>query len=141
LRRDAILDETRVNVPKLILKMRLVFTWVDPASDEAQDENVRDNINELRHLNITIDTFDDIDRCDQFIDETEEQKLFLVITGDIEKYPISTIHDKTNVDTIYILHRNESYDIHSVKQWPKVRGQFTNVFQHLHNFKSGHQEK
>ncbi len=58
------------------------LVWLDGDIDEVNDDGYRDSITKLRQVVNTVNTFDDVDECIDFITDINE-KTFMVISQEL----------------------------------------------------------
>jgi len=96
--------------------------WLDANS------NCDNSITKLRQVVNTTNTFVDAKECIDFINKMKHETAFMILSDAFEKTTMSTIHDKKQVNTIYIFSQNKTKQHEQwIKEWPKVNGVFEDI--------------
>jgi tetratricopeptide (TPR) repeat protein len=101
--------------------------WLDDNIDEIDDDNCRDSITALRQITKKVNTFTDADECIDFIDSIKQEKVVMISSGALGETTVPLVHSKPQVSTIYIFCGNKARHEKWAKQWPKVKGVFTDI--------------
>ena len=102
------------------------FVWLDSNIDETQ-QDMKHSLSQIRSIVTTIDTFTDVGQCLDFLDQLEQVKIFMIISGALGQSTLPHIHDRPELDSIYVFCGNKARHEEWVKQWPKVKGVFTKI--------------
>lgn len=121
------LDETTVNDkhdPPLKLRRQLhiqnfVLVWLDSKINKHDEQ--------FHHIVDTINTFIDVDQCLDFLSDIEDQKIFLIMSDDLDQQLISLIHDISQLYSIYIFCEEKSEHEICIHDWKKIRGGFIRI--------------
>jgi tetratricopeptide (TPR) repeat protein len=81
----------------------------------------------LRQVVNTVNTFIDVDECINFINGINQERAFVISSGALGKTTVPMVHDKPQVNTIYIFCGNKGYHEKWAKGWPKVAGVYTDI--------------
>jgi tetratricopeptide (TPR) repeat protein len=100
--------------------------WLDSQIDES-DEDFQNSLSQLRRIVTTINTFTDVNRCVEFIDDISNVKVFLIISGALGQSTVPLIHERTVLDTIYVFCGNATKQLAWTDQWKKIQGVFTDI--------------
>jgi tetratricopeptide (TPR) repeat protein len=100
--------------------------WLDAKIDESQ-QDVKHVLTQLRCIVTTIDTFTDVDGCLDFMEQLEKVKVFMIISGALGQSTLPLIHDRPELDSIYVFCGNKTRHEAWAKQWPKIKGIFTKI--------------
>ncbi|CAF3841285.1 unnamed protein product [Rotaria sp. Silwood1] len=118
-------EKQRTQVQDLVQNFLLL--WLDGNLNES-NEDFRNSITELRRTVDTIETFRDADECLKYISGFKNEKAFLIISGALTGNVVPRTHDMSQIYAIYIFCRKQSkYEQWATKEWPKVRGVFTEI--------------
>jgi hypothetical protein len=98
------------------------LVWLDENIDETNNDDCRNSITKLRQVINTVNTFNNVDECIDFIDSIKEEKAFMISSGALGQTTAPMIHDKSQVNTIYIFCGNKARHEKWAKDWPKVQG-------------------
>ena len=75
----------------------------------------------------TINIFTDSEECLQFLKDMQDEKSCMIISGALGQQIVPHIHDLAQVDTIFIFCGNKKYHEQWAKNWPKIKGVFTEI--------------
>jgi tetratricopeptide (TPR) repeat protein len=103
------------------------LVWLDGNIDEVNNDDCRKSIIQLRQVVNTVNTFIDVDECIDFINDIQEEKTFMICSGALGQTTVPLVHDKLQVSTIYIFCENTTWHEEWVKEWPKVKGLYTDI--------------
>jgi hypothetical protein len=112
-------DETR-----MVQNIRLI--WLDSNIDD-HNEDYHNTISQLRRVVNTINTFIDGDQCVQFINNIDNEKACVLISGLLGEHIVPRVHDMSQVDSIFIFCSNQNKHEQWTKEWPKIKGVFTEI--------------
>ncbi len=115
----------RLRNVRMIQNFHLV--WLDKSIDELNDDDCRNSITKLRQVVNTVNTFVDVNECIDFINDIKEERAFVISSGALGQTTVPMVHDKPQVNAIYIFCRNKGYHEKWVKEWPKVAGVYTDI--------------
>ncbi|CAF1530134.1 unnamed protein product, partial [Adineta steineri] len=101
--------------------------WLDKNIGEVNDTDCMNIIVQLRQVINDIQTFTDVDECVAFINDSTDKKICLVSSGALGHTIVPIIHDKAQINNIYIFCGNKTLHEQWTQQWPKVKGVFTDI--------------
>jgi hypothetical protein len=117
--------------PNRPLNTRMVqnfhLVWLDGSIGEDINDDYRNSITKLRQVVNTVNTFIDGDECINFINSIKDEKTFMISSGALGQITVPVVHDKPQVNTIYIFSGNKARHEKWMKQWPKVKGVYTDI--------------
>jgi hypothetical protein len=105
----------------------VLLIWLDHTINEETDANCRNIVTQLRrHVNI-VKTFNNGDQCIKFLNQINDERTCVIISGSLGQRTVPRIHDLSHIESIFIFCGNKS--IHEVwsKEWPKIKGVFTEI--------------
>ena len=94
-----------------------ILIRLDSNIDETQPD-VEQSLTQLRCIVTTINTFTNVDRCLDFLNQLEKVKVFLIISGALGQSTLPLIHDRPELDSIYVLCGNKAKNEALAEQWP-----------------------
>jgi tetratricopeptide (TPR) repeat protein len=103
-----------------------LLIWLDKNIDENK-QDCRNTIAQLRRVINDINTYTDGDQCIQFIKTITDNKACMVISGALGQYTVPRLHNMAQVDSIFIFCGDRSRHEKWVKEWPKIKGVFTEI--------------
>ncbi|CAF0781237.1 unnamed protein product [Adineta steineri] len=116
-----------VNRRMVIQRMQNIpLIWLD---NNINDNNADCNniIKQLKCVANNISTFTDADQCVNFIQTITNNKVCIVVSGSLGQHIVPRMHDMSQMDTIFILCNNQEFDKQWTKEWPKIKGVFTDM--------------
>ena len=93
----------RVNIQMV---QNVILIWLDGNIDNNNDD-CHNTVSQLRRVVNTINTFTDGDQCLQFINNIDNQKACMIISGSLGERIVPRIHDMSQVDSIFIFCGNK----------------------------------
>jgi len=117
-------NKRRSRIQRIIQNFHLV--WLDGNINE-NDDDFCNSIQKLKQVVNTVNTFVDFDECIDFINEIPEETAFMITSGALGQTTVPAIHNKKQVSVIYIFCGNKDRHEKWAKEWPKVKGVFTDI--------------
>jgi tetratricopeptide (TPR) repeat protein len=125
---SSIQTDTKPHTPSHIrIVQNFILIWLDTNLDEESDNNCRNTVAQLRNIVNTVKRFIDADECIDFLTDTQDEKIFLVLCASLAQRAVPLIHEIAQLDSIYILSKNKLEDNCWTPQSTKVRGVFTEI--------------
>ncbi|CAF3505461.1 unnamed protein product [Adineta steineri] len=116
-------DRRRINTQQV---QNVLLIWLDSNINQANDD-CQNTITKLRRAVNDINTFTDADQCFEFIETIVDKKACMIISGSLGRHSVPCVHNMSQVDSIFIFCGNEKYHEQWTKDWPKIKGVFTNI--------------
>ncbi|CAF1514384.1 unnamed protein product [Adineta steineri] len=98
------------------------------------DNNINDNnadcnntIKQLKCVANNISTFTDSEECVKFIQTITNNKVCMIISGSFGPHIVPHVHYMPQVDTIFIFCNSQEYNKQWTKEWPKIKGVFSDI--------------
>jgi tetratricopeptide (TPR) repeat protein len=113
----------RINV-RMVQNVLLI--WLDNNIDDNSKE-CRNTITQLRRAVNTINTFTDGEECIQFLEDLHDDKVCMIISGALGQHILQRVHNMSQVHSIFIFCGNKKYHKQWAKEWPKIKGVFTEI--------------
>ena len=113
----------RINV-KMVQNVLLI--WLDNNIDD-NNADCRNTVSKLQRVINSINTFTDGDQCIEFINKMNDDKACMVISGALGQHIVPRVHNLSQVDSIFIFCGNKKRHEEWAKDWPKIRGVFTEI--------------
>jgi tetratricopeptide (TPR) repeat protein len=111
--------------PRIIENFLVV--WLDSNLDDLSIDDSHDIVDQLRSIVNSVNTFNDVDRCVDFLSDIKDEKVFMIISGSLGQQIISHIHDISQLHSIYVFCGSKIKHEQWVKDWPKIKGVFTQI--------------
>jgi tetratricopeptide (TPR) repeat protein len=113
----------RINIQMV---QNVLLVWLDNNIDDNNND-CRNTITQLRRAVNTINTFTDGQECVQFLEDIQDNKVCMIISGALGQHIVPRVHDMSQVDSIFIFCGNRKYHEQWAKDWPKIKGVFTEI--------------
>ncbi|CAF1626176.1 unnamed protein product [Adineta steineri] len=113
----------RIHIQQL---QNVLLVWLDSNIDETNDY-YQNTITTLRRAIKDVNTYTNGDQCLEFIQTIVDKKVCMVISGSLEKHIVPRVHNMSQVDSIFIFSGNKIYHQQWIKDWPKIKGVFTDI--------------
>ena len=110
----------------LQMVQNVLLIWVDNNIDDS-NEDCHNTITQLQRIVNTIRTFTNADECVEFLESIENEKACMIISGALGQRIVSQIHSMSQVDSIFIFCGNKKIHQQWAKDWPKIKGVFTEI--------------
>jgi Tfp pilus assembly protein PilF len=104
----------------------VLLIWLDNNIDDNSND-CRNTITQLRCAVNTINTFTDGEACIQFLEDMQNDKVCMIISGALGQHIVPRVHNMSQVDSIFIFCNNKKYHEQWAKEWPKIKGVFTEI--------------
>ena len=103
-----------------------VLVWLDASINESQ-EDYRHSLTQLQSIVSTVDTYTDADHCTEYLAELQDEKIFVIVSGDLSPTFIPHVHDLPQLDSIFIFCQETTPHEPLTSRWCKVKGIFTQI--------------
>ena len=100
----------------------LILIWFDPNIHESTSAVV-----ELRQLIHRIEMFDDFTQCLDYIQQPRSEKLMMIISTEVDPAILSSLHNFTQLQSIYVFGEKISNADLWMRGWRKVKGVFMSL--------------
>ncbi|CAF1137628.1 unnamed protein product [Adineta ricciae] len=114
------------NQPRQRMVQNYLLVWMDANIDE-KDQDCHNTLTHLRSVVNDVYIYTQADTCLQFLNSIGGEKAFVITSGSFGQHLVPDIHDNPQVNAIYIFCGNKSENETWTKNWPKVKGVYTNV--------------
>ncbi|CAF1081296.1 unnamed protein product [Adineta steineri] len=113
----------RMNMQRM---QNVLLIWLDNNINDNNDD-CSNTIKQLKRVVNNINTFTDGEQCVHFIQTINNNKICMIISGSLGKHIVPHVHDMPQVDTIFIFCSNREWHEQWTKEWPKIKGVFTDI--------------
>jgi len=104
----------------------LLVIWLDSNITETNIDCCN-TITQLQRVVNTINIFKDSSQCMAFLEDMDDEKVCIVISGSLGQRIMPRIHQMSQVDSIFIFCCNKKYHEQWAEEWSKVKGVFTEI--------------
>ncbi|CAF1275646.1 unnamed protein product [Adineta steineri] len=104
----------------------VLLIWLDNSIDENNDD-CQNTITKLRRAVNNIYIFTDGDQCLEFVQTVDDNKVCMIISGLLGQHIVPRVHNMSQVDSIFIFCGNIKHHEQWAKDWPKIKGVFTDI--------------
>jgi hypothetical protein len=117
-------ERRRGNIPMV---QNVLLVWLDNSIDEGNDD-CQNTLAQLRRVINAVNTFTGGDECIEFItNNSNQEKVCMIISGALGQLIVPVVHDMSQVDSIFIFCGNRERHLQWAKEWPKIKGVFTEI--------------
>ncbi|CAF4142251.1 unnamed protein product [Adineta steineri] len=116
-------DIRRMNMQRM---QNVLLIWLDNNINE-NTADCSNTIKQLKRIVNNINTFTNGDQCVEFIQTINNNKVCMIVSGSLGKHIVPHVHDMSQVDTIFIFCNNQEWHKQWAKEWPKIKGIFTDI--------------
>ncbi|CAF1496042.1 unnamed protein product [Adineta steineri] len=104
----------------------VLLIWLDSNINETSGD-CQNTITKLRCAVNDVHTYTNGDECLEFIQSIVDKKVCMIISGSLGQHIVPRVHNMSQVDSILIFCGNKKYHEQWTKDWPKIKGVFTDV--------------
>ncbi|CAF1219629.1 unnamed protein product [Adineta steineri] len=116
-------DRRRISIQQV---QNILLIWLDSNIDET-NAKCQNTIIKLRRAVNDFKTYTNGDQCLEFIQTVVDKKVCMIISGSLGQQIVSRVHNISQVDSIFIFCGNRKYHEQWTKDWPKIKGVFTDI--------------
>ncbi|CAF1133141.1 unnamed protein product [Adineta steineri] len=120
--KNAVADR-RINMQRI---QNVLLIWVDNNINE-NNSDCNNTIKQLTRVVNNINTFTDGNRCIEFIQTINNNKICMIVSGSLGQHIVPRVHDMSQVDSIFIFCNNQEWHKQWAKEWSKIKGVFTDI--------------
>ncbi|CAF3673478.1 unnamed protein product, partial [Adineta steineri] len=113
----------RLNMQRM---QNVLLIWLDNSINQ-NNADCSNTIKQLKRVFNNICIFTDGEQCLEFIRTITNNKVCMIVSGSIGQYIVPHVHTMPQVDTILIFGNKEEWCKSCTKEWPKIRGIFTEI--------------
>ncbi|CAF1483075.1 unnamed protein product, partial [Adineta steineri] len=113
----------RINIKQM---QNVLLIWLDSNIDET-NHDCQNTITKLRRAVNDIHTYTNGDQSLGFIQTVVDKKVCMIISGSLGQHIVPRVHNMSQVDSIFIFCGNKKYHEQWTKDWPKIKGVFTDI--------------
>ena len=108
------------------LVQNVLLIWLDSHINENSSE-CQNTIAHLRGAVNALNSFTDDGECIQFLEDMATEKICMIISGALGQQIMPRVHDLSQIDSIFIFCGNKTYHEGWTKNWPKIKGVYTEI--------------
>ncbi|CAF0720604.1 unnamed protein product [Adineta steineri] len=116
-------ETRRINMQRM---QNVLLIWLDNNIDD-DNADCSNTIKQLKRVVNNVNTFTEGDQCVEFIQTITNNKVCMIVSGSLGQHIVPHVHDMSQVDTIFIFCNNQEWHKQWAKEWPKIRGVFTDI--------------
>ncbi|CAF0734419.1 unnamed protein product [Adineta steineri] len=113
----------RTNIQRM---QNVLLIWLDNNIDD-DNADYNNTIKQLKRVVNDVNTYTDGEECIEFIQTITNNKVRMIISGSLGQHIVPHVHKMSQVDTIFIFCNNQEWYKQWAKEWPKIRGVFTDT--------------
>ncbi|CAF4620328.1 unnamed protein product, partial [Rotaria sp. Silwood2] len=122
----SILSKVASTQQRRLVVQNYCLIWLDSNIDKYSND-CQNTLEQLRSVVIDINIFTDVDQCVDFLTDIDDDKVFMIVSGTLIEYIISSIHEILSLNAIYIFGDKIAIDKEWIKQWPKIKSVHTQI--------------
>lgn len=111
--------------PQVEFVENFVVVWLDQSLGKAK--NSQTSKSQLQQMVNSVKIFMDPKECQAFISAIKDEKVFVIVSGVVGEKFVSSIHDKNQLESIYVLSQDKAKDETWFSQYPEIRGIYTTM--------------
>ena len=116
----------RHNRNNLQMVQNIFLIWLDSNIDQ-NNSDCQNTLSHLAHVASIINVFTDAEKCIRSLGDVTDAKASMIISGSLGRKMMPRLHVLSQMDSIFILCGNKSYHEGWAKEWPKIKGVFTDI--------------
>ncbi|CAF1166528.1 unnamed protein product [Adineta steineri] len=120
--KDAVVNR-RINMQRM---QNVLVIWLDKNIND-NNADCSNTIKQLKCIVNNVNTFTDGEQCIEFIRTITNNKICMIVSGSLGQHIVPHVHTMSQVDTIFIFCNNQEWHKQWAKEWPKIKGVFTDV--------------
>lgn len=117
---------TNIRQSRKRITQNYLLIWIDGSIDEESKDD-QETLVQLKSVINNVNLCTQPDQRIDLLNQVDNERVFVVISGYLGQYLIPEIHDISQLDTIYIFCGNKSRHHEWVKNWTKIKGVYTNI--------------
>ncbi|CAF1430855.1 unnamed protein product [Adineta steineri] len=120
---DGAESRRRINIQHM---QNVLVIWLDSNIDETNND-CQNTITKLRRAVNDINTYTNGDQCHEFIQTIVDKRICMIVSGSLEQHIVPRVHNMSQIDSIFIFCNNRKHHEQWTKDWPKIKGVFTDI--------------
>jgi hypothetical protein len=108
------------------MAQNVLLIWLDKNIND-NNKDCQNTISQLRRVVNTINKFTDSEECIEFINNINDEKICMIISGSLGEDIVPRVHYMSQVDSVFIFCRNKERHEQWIKDWSKIKGVFTKI--------------
>ncbi|CAF1435017.1 unnamed protein product [Adineta ricciae] len=120
-------ETDRPNRVKIQQVQDITVVWLDKHIHSSNQDH-RNIITQLQLVVSDVHTFTDNDQCIEFIVDSIDTEVYLLISGSLGQHIVPCIHDISNINSIFIFCNNQNRHERWAKNWLKVKSVSIDIF-------------
>ncbi|CAF3666673.1 unnamed protein product [Adineta steineri] len=113
-------ENRRMNMQNVLL------IWLDNNINE-NNADCTNTIKQFKRVVNNVNTFTDGEQCVEFIQTITNNKVCMIVSDSLGQHIVPNVHDMSQVDTILVFCNNQASHEQWTKEWPKIKGVFTDI--------------
>ena len=119
-------DAATTSHPERRILQNFQLIWLDSDFNET-NPHFKKSLENLHQTVTSITTFTDADECVDFMDEIEEGRVFLIVSGSLGRHVVPCIEAILQLESIYVFCDNKVLHEEWVNKIPKIKGLYTEI--------------
>ncbi|CAF4271617.1 unnamed protein product [Rotaria magnacalcarata] len=111
------------------------LVWLDPTVDRNQESDTLASLENLRKIVDYTKLFNNVEQCQQFIEQTKTTTTFIITSDDLDEQLVSNVYNLKNVYSIYIYNTTNNYQQEWISNYSKIKQVHSNIEKLLNELK------
>jgi len=112
-------------LPKVEYVENVLIIWLNQSMSNRLTHEI--SINQLKQVANVIKIFSDAEECETFIHTVKDEKLLVILSGNIDKNFVSTVHSAKQLELIYIFSPGRAKVESWFSQYSEIQGIYTTM--------------
>jgi tetratricopeptide (TPR) repeat protein len=104
-----------------------LFVWLDSNIDKVNNVDSISTITKIRQIVNSVRTFTDVDECIDFMTDIEDEKIFMICSGELGQTTVPLVCDIPQINCVYVFCKHRTRHEKWTKKWSKVKGVHTDI--------------
>ncbi|CAF1403633.1 unnamed protein product [Adineta steineri] len=113
-------ENRRMNMQNALL------IWLDNSID-SNNADCNNIIKQLKRVVNNVNTFTDGEQYVEFIQTITNNKVCMIVSDSLGQHIVPNVHHMSQIDTIFIFCNTQESHEQWTKEWPKIKGVFTDI--------------
>ncbi|CAF1319079.1 unnamed protein product [Rotaria magnacalcarata] len=114
-------SQSELHSPSTRVMQNFIIVRLDANTNE-NSKSFQKFLAQLRKSYTTLEEFNNVDKCIEYIKSVNDEKIFLITSGSLGEKMVPIIHDLAQLHSIFIYCQNTAHHKGWAKQWPKITG-------------------
>ena len=113
-------------LPERRVLQNFLLVWFDATFNESSAD-FKTSLKYLRQVVASIETFTDAEECVKFLDQIQNEKAFMIVSGALGRQIVPEIESKPQLEAVYVFCENKAAHEQWASKITKVKGVYTDI--------------